>query len=212
MKKLLAAGALALMSMTGSAQVQAAPTTISFNGGSGTLPANETVFQNFDSFAPNSSIGTNAFALSASSGLGARPAFGSTGNFASVLSGGSFTTSFSPASAFSFVLGSLDVYNSLTLFFTDGTSTLLTGGAIVGSPTLFDSGSQTDAQTNGVVTYTATGARISGATFASTGNSFEFDNLAAAVPEPAMWGMMILGFGLVGGALRRRSTAKVSFA
>lgn len=32
-----------------------------------------------------------------------------------------------------------------------------------------------------------------------------------AVPEPATWAMMIAGFGLVGGAMRRRST-KVAFA
>ena len=32
-----------------------------------------------------------------------------------------------------------------------------------------------------------------------------------AVPEPATWGMLILGFGLVGGALRRRSQA-IAFA
>ncbi len=43
---------------------------------------------------------------------------------------------------------------------------------------------------------------------------FGFQNaprVAGAVPEPATWGMMIIGFGLVGGAMRRRST-KVSFA
>ena len=33
---------------------------------------------------------------------------------------------------------------------------------------------------------------------------------AAAVPEPAAWAMMIGGFGLVGGALRRRRQANVS--
>ena len=34
-----------------------------------------------------------------------------------------------------------------------------------------------------------------------------------AVPEPASWAMMILGFGLIGGAMRRRNTrVKVSFA
>lgn len=31
--------------------------------------------------------------------------------------------------------------------------------------------------------------------------------LAAAVPEPASWAMMIVGFGVVGGALRRRKAA-----
>lgn len=34
---------------------------------------------------------------------------------------------------------------------------------------------------------------------------------AAAVPEPASWALMIAGFGLVGGAMRRRS-ARVAFA
>jgi hypothetical protein len=34
---------------------------------------------------------------------------------------------------------------------------------------------------------------------------------AGAVPEPATWGMMILGLGLVGASMRRRSTT-VSFA
>lgn len=35
----------------------------------------------------------------------------------------------------------------------------------------------------------------------------------APVPEPATWAMMIAGFGLVGGAMRRRNvTTKVSFA
>jgi hypothetical protein len=33
-----------------------------------------------------------------------------------------------------------------------------------------------------------------------------FSLTIAAVPEPATWGFMILGFGLVGGALRRRRT------
>jgi hypothetical protein len=34
----------------------------------------------------------------------------------------------------------------------------------------------------------------------------------AAVPEPAAWGMMIGGFGLAGGALRRRKVALVRAA
>jgi PEP-CTERM motif len=35
---------------------------------------------------------------------------------------------------------------------------------------------------------------------------------AGAVPEPASWAMMLLGFGIVGSALRRRSSTSVSFA
>lgn len=36
--------------------------------------------------------------------------------------------------------------------------------------------------------------------------------MSSAVPEPATWAMMIIGFGLVGGVMRRRSTAAASFA
>ena len=51
---------------------------------------------------------------------------------------------------------------------------------------------------------------------AATVRSQYFDNVsldlaaAAAVPEPASWAMMIAGFGLVGGAMRRR-TAQAGF-
>jgi PEP-CTERM motif len=40
---------------------------------------------------------------------------------------------------------------------------------------------------------------------------FEYDTLAAAVPEPATWLMMIAGFGLVGAGMRRRNVS-VSYA
>lgn len=36
--------------------------------------------------------------------------------------------------------------------------------------------------------------------------------IAAAVPEPATWLSMILGFGLIGGVMRRRRTAKLATA
>lgn len=39
------------------------------------------------------------------------------------------------------------------------------------------------------------------------GQGFSLSSLTAAVPEPATWGMMIIGFGFVGIAARRRSNA-----
>lgn len=40
----------------------------------------------------------------------------------------------------------------------------------------------------------------------------EFQAFAAGVPEPASWALMLGGFGLVGGAMRSRRTAAVTFA
>ena len=49
-----------------------------------------------------------------------------------------------------------------------------------------------------------TWSRLSSATLTLTG--------AGAVPEPATWAMMILGFGVVSAAARRRTTTKVVYA
>jgi hypothetical protein len=42
---------------------------------------------------------------------------------------------------------------------------------------------------------------------AGAGSEIYWDNLNAAVPEPATWAMMILGFGLAGATMRRRRVA-----
>lgn len=42
--------------------------------------------------------------------------------------------------------------------------------------------------------------------------AFSVSAAAAAVPEPSTWAMMILGFGVVGGALRRRQQVRYNFA
>jgi hypothetical protein len=50
----------------------------------------------------------------------------------------------------------------------------------------------------------------------AVGNSFflpaTITGLAPAVPEPASWAMMISGFGLIGGAMRRQRTVKTSLS
>jgi len=184
-------------------------TTITFDAGSGVLPPGFDVFQDFDSFSdgsPGAPIGTNAFVFSDTlRHQGTRPVFGSPGNFAAVQSGGSFTVNFAPTSAFSFALGSLDGFNSLTLLYEGGASEKYVGGQIIHGLGFADN-SQIHGRDNGVVTYAVTdGPRLIGAVFRSSGNAFEFDNLAIdAMPEPAAWAMLIGGFGLVGAASRRR--------
>jgi hypothetical protein len=194
-----------------------AVTIVSYAGGSGALPADATVIQDFESFAsgtPGAAIGPNAFVYDGSvGGQSARPAFGSTGNFATVLTGGSYSISFGPTYLLSLVLGSLDTYNGLTLSYEDGSSQLYSGGQIINDLT-FPSGNQISGETNGVVAYRViSGPRLTGATFTSSANSFEFDNIATgAVPEPATWAMMIGGLGLVGGFARRRARTTVAYA
>jgi len=177
----------------------AAP-TVTFAGGTGGIAPGTTIIENFDSYAPDSSIGTEAFAFSTK---GKRPLYGSTGNFAALRAGGSYSIDFAPSTLFSFVIGSVDTYNMLTLLLSDNSSVTYNGGEIIGKSAT--TSGKNDALRNGLVIFDANGGpKIVGATFASTGNSFEFDNLAAAVPEPATWAMMIFGFGAVAGAMRHR--------
>lgn len=107
----------------------------------------------------------------------------------------------------SFLWGSMDAYNTLSLLDRAGAVIASYSGLDVAPPA---DGNQGAAATNRRVTFTTDGATspIYGVRFASTQPAFEVDNVAfadTAVPEPATWGMMIAGFGMIGGVLRRRS-------
>ncbi len=121
----------------------------------------------------------------------------------------------------SFIWGSVDTENILSVL--DGSDNVLfsvNGSDIVAllggtTPGLrFDE----DPNLNPIVTLQFTDLDIGTAArlqFDSTKEAFEFDNFAvAAVPEPATWAFMILGFGAIGGAMRRQRKAnvKVSYA
>ena len=102
----------------------------------------------------------------------------------------------------SFYWGSIDTHNMVEV--------LGAGGSILASITGLDvsvaGGNQGLPQTNRRV-FIEAGANevITGLRFSATGVAFELDDIAVAgVPEPATWAMLILGFGLVGFAARRR--------
>ena len=209
MKRVIFAGALALLAVTPAN----ASTTISFPGGATPPPSDVTVFEDFETKAAGDSLGTNAAVYAASAGTAARPAFLSTGNFGAVLGGGTADFTFArPAKRFGFALGSLDTYNSLTLRYADSTTQTFTGLGITGGSGAAG-GNQTIAASNGFVTFrrAAGDARITGASFTSGANSFEFDGLSVGgVPEPTTWALMILGFGMIGGASRRISRRRAT--
>lgn len=107
----------------------------------------------------------------------------------------------------SFYWGSVDTYNTITLFQADGSSTSFTGSQIGFG--VDPDGNQTDNNSNVRVNFTALGRGITSLRFDSTAFAFETDTFAgAAVPEPATWAMMVGGFGLLGAAARRRGAAK----
>jgi hypothetical protein len=101
----------------------------------------------------------------------------------------------------SFDWGSIDTYNTFGLLDAAGNAFYtLTGSAI-----------QPHDSVNGTrISLTSSDQAIYGLRLYSGRPAFEVDNVtfSAAVPEPATWAMMILGFGLVGASMRRRSASK----
>lgn len=123
-------------------------------------------------------------------------------SYLSVLGGGSATYAFAgPVTGFQFDWGSLDSYNTLTFVSTAGLTTVIPGTTFTNPA----NGDQHAAGTNGLFTVAGNaGETFSSVTFASSQNSFEVDNLAVSVPEPASWALMIVGFGLAGGMVRAK--------
>jgi hypothetical protein len=197
-KKFVALAALA--TTVGTAQAA----TFVFAPGTGGPAAGETLLTDFNDSANDGLVGGNGFQfLTDSSGNGALPGAGDGTRYLSVLGSGQATIDFGTSSTgFSIDIGSVDDYNSLTLFFADGTNQLFTGADLVAIP---DGNQQLD-RSNGRFTFTGeSGQLITGISLASGQNSFEVDNIAiSAVPEPTTWAMMLAGFGMVGFGLRSR--------
>lgn len=106
----------------------------------------------------------------------------------------------------SFVFGTLDQSNQVVLTLANNAVTTLTGGQILGSalPSGFPYSTTAAA---GRVSFNFETSPLKSIEFLQTDTqySFEIDEIALAAPEPSTWAMMLLGFGLVGSQLRRRS-------
>lgn len=114
--------------------------------------------------------------------------------------------------SFSFIWGSIDTFNTLTLTTLGGVH-VYTGSAIAALIPAPANGNQTAGQTNPIVTFLLSGLDQMGVTLTlqSTNNAFEIDDIAVtSVPEPATWAMMMLGFGALGFAMRRRKSSALT--
>jgi hypothetical protein len=145
----------------------------------------------------------------------AEPAFSDGSRYLAVLAGQTATlTAPNGFTGVSLFLGSVDSFNTLDVLSTAGAVLgSFTGSQLVNNPT----GNQNAANTNLRVSFfnTPGEANIGGLRFSSGQNAFETDNIAflGAVPEPATWAMMLLGFGAVGYSMRRSKKARqVTFA
>jgi hypothetical protein len=203
-----AAAALAAFAVAGSAN---AAVNVSYTSDDLNLPAGQTMVWDFDGLQAAgygvSTTGTVSYYSGADglqSGVAAPPP-GDNSIYASVLGGGSLTLTTPAIKLLSVYMGSPDAYNSILFNFSDNTSELLNGAQLAGGAF---GGDQSIGRR---MTYTFGGKTVTSVVFASAQNSFEFDNIAtvSAVPEPATWAMMIMGFGLAGSAVRnsRRKTA-----
>jgi hypothetical protein len=205
MKKFAVSAAIAVLAMAAAGSANAAVETL-FTPTVATPTPGYTVIDTFNTLT--GVTGTGTFILSsATNDTGADPdeSPAPAPPYLDVEGGATALITFSaltnaPVHAFEFDWGSVDTFNTLTIHVSGGPDVLIV-------PPAPGNGSWTSGDTNGTFQVWGTaGETFTGITLATTEDSFEIDNLAInGVPEPASWAMMILGFGAIGFAMRRRS-------
>jgi len=204
----LKATLVAALAALASATAAQAAVTVSATNTDLPLPADQMLVWDFDGLqAPGYSLSLSGGAgiYDGSDGLisgVSAPPPGTTTNYLSVLGGGKAVLTTPNIRWLSLYMGSPDNYNQIRFNYVGGGHDTLSGvqlaqGAFGGNQSV-----------GRRMTYHFNGAQLSSVEFTSSSNSFEFDNIAAGVPEPATWAMMIMGFGMAGSAVRssRRKT------
>jgi hypothetical protein len=141
-------------------------------------------------------------------GVRAAPAGAPAGGiYQSIGTGGSTTFDFSkftrghPLANFSLYWGSIYSANRID-FLTAAGAVVFT---VLGSEFPAFNGGQTQSVTNRRVSFDLSpGDNVTKVKFSSGCNAFEFDSIQGSMPEPGAWAMLIVGFGVVGHAARRR--------
>ena len=201
------AAAAALFTAT---SANAAVVTEDFTEGNGGLTVGQTLYANFNVGGTDGGVtGSNFDFRSGTSITGANPAVGDQNDrYLNVMANGIANFFFNtPLQQLGLDYGSADAYNTFIITFLDGTTQSFTGQQIIDIGAA--NGDQSSPFTNGRLTFTATTSPIRSLQLRSSQNSLEVDNFGVinAVPEPGTWAMMLIGFGAVGFAMRRRRPA-----
>ena len=212
MKKILITAALMLGS-TGVAQAAptiTSPTTLNLmtfgTGNGGGLQADATVAAALRGFVFSPGTAGVFSGTNPGNTTGYSSPLTGNANYLAVQPNGSISFTFATAqTSYAALIGTIDTYNLLTFTGVNG-SQQVSGADILAALAGTTNGSSTrNVQITGLNAFTTVTATD------SLASAFEFvPTVVPSVPEPAAWGMMILGFGLVGGVLRRRSSANVT--
>jgi len=109
------------------------------------------------------------------------------------------------------IFGTRGTASSVTLNFTDQFNTVFTQDFSIGNGQNFFSAVAIDGQVITNVNFTLNGNVADVRQFRIGGvNEFGGGGSPGAIPEPASWAMMIVGFGLVGVGVRRRRFAAMA--
>jgi len=178
-----------------------------------TLPPGpgEVLINNFDGIAsPDFTFSGGTIRIGKTVNQAQQP-FGDLTHYEAVQFKNPFIISGPELSSLSLYIGSLDTYNSITFLGAGGFSQTINGTAM-GAPA---NGNITDPLTNRQFFFKfAAVDRVDEIIFTSSQPAFEFDNIyarVAGVPEPAVWTMLIMGFGTIGFMLQRQRDT-VAFA
>lgn len=200
MKKFLIA-ATALAAATASVPALAAPIIeADFETGFGPFsPTGNVVRANGASYAPCCGTDPNYTNYFAAFGGGNAPSGVISSSFGTIL-GRTYTVAFN--------YGALGGGSEALTFSVGGTNYTVTPTANNDLFSTFQAGS---------FTFTGTGSPVSLAITSGGLDNVDaiLDNVSvslSAVPEPATWALMIMGFGAIGGAMRRRGRSTVAYA
>jgi hypothetical protein len=169
-----------------------------------TAPASGSFTENGITFTPVGA-GGGIVVSGSSPGNYASPA-GYSGNYMALLTNQSEILTFSHRmDIFGLYWGSIDSYNNVQFLLNGVQVGNIISGSDLAAP-IVASGDQSGGDSNAYITFS--NIFFDQVVLSSSGNSFEFTNVAAAAPEPATWAMMVVGFFGIGFLAYRRKRSR----